>query len=132
MQHLNDQVLEAIVDFGQRMPALGGLVQLRGLGGAMARVPADSTAFAHRDKAYLPAVIGGSVEPALYEQQRAWTEGLWRELRPHAAGVYVNFLEDEGRDRIAEAYAPATFERLRAIKRQYDPRNVFRLNQNIA
>ena len=63
---------------------------------------------------------------------RAWTESLWQAIRHEGSGVYVNFLQEEGEARIREAYPPATFARLAAIKRRYDPGNVFRFNQNIA
>ena len=61
----------------------------------------------------------------------AWTQALWQTMRPEGSGVYVNFLEDEGADRVRDAYPPATFARLVEIKRKYDPRNMFRFNQNI-
>ncbi|MBV9322368.1 MAG: FAD-binding oxidoreductase [Chloroflexi bacterium] len=124
--------LDAIVEHAARMPTPGGLVQLRALGGAMARVPADATAFAHRDKRFMATVMGSTHDPAAVDRQRAWAEGLWGVLRPSTEGVYMNFLEDEGPSRVREAYAPATFARLVAIKRQYDPTNLFRLNQNIS
>jgi FAD/FMN-containing dehydrogenase len=60
-----------------------------------------------------------------------WTEGLYGALRPAARGVYANFLEDEGDGRIREAYPGDTYRRLVALKRRYDPTNLFRLNQNI-
>jgi FAD/FMN-containing dehydrogenase len=126
---LGDSMLESIVEHGTRMP--GGIIQLRGLGGAMARVPEDATAFAHRDKPYMVTIIGSAKEPAAFERQRAWTRALWQDLRPGLGGVYVNFLEDEGDSRVREAYTSATYARLAAIKRRYDPTNVFRLNQNI-
>jgi hypothetical protein len=61
----------------------------------------------------------------------AWTAALWRTIRHEGCGVYVNFLEVEGPDRVREAYPPATFARLAAIKWRYDPRNLFRFNQNV-
>jgi hypothetical protein len=61
----------------------------------------------------------------------AWTEGLWRAIRPEGAGVYVNFLEREGPERVRDAYPPATFARLVELKRKYDPQNMFCFNQNI-
>ena len=107
-------------------------MQFRGLCGALARVPADSTAFAHRDKRYFFAIIGlwldAAEDPAVH---MAWTEALWRVTRAEGAGVYVNFLENEGAERVRDAYPPATFARLAAIKRRYDPQNIFRFNQNI-
>ena len=64
---------------------------------------------------------------------REWARTVWSTMRPHARGVYVNYLDaDEGRDRVVEAYGGAArFDRLRAVKAAYDPANVFRLNQNI-
>jgi hypothetical protein len=128
---LNDSMLEAIVEQGARMPVPTGMIQLRGLGGAMARVPADATAFAHRDKEYMLTVVGLAPTPADLDPQRSWATQLWDNLRPHTQGVYVNFLEDEGDARIHEAYTPASYERLVAVKQRYDPTNLFRLNQNI-
>ena len=61
----------------------------------------------------------------------AWTRPTTRRCAPDASGVYSNFLEDEGEDRIREAYPAGTYERLADVKRRYDPTNLFRLNQNI-
>ena len=66
-----------------------------------------------------------------FEQEREWARGLWTGLHPHHQNVYVNFLMEEGEDRIREAYGGAKYDRLRALKRKYDPNNFFRLNQNI-
>jgi FAD/FMN-containing dehydrogenase len=127
-----DGALDAVLAAMERASSPFSLVQFRGLGGAYGRVPADSTAFAHRDKAYFLAIIGlwldAAENPAVHT---AWTEALWQVVRPEGAGVYVNFLEDEGASRVREAYPPATFARLAAIKRRYDPHNMFRFNQNI-
>ena len=71
-------------------------------------------------------------DPADDERCIAWARKLYEETRPFARGVYVNFLSDEGRDRVREAYPPETWDRLLALKHKYDPGNVFRMNQNIA
>ncbi len=128
---LTDDTLEAILEHANQMPLPIGLVELRALGGAMARVPAAATAFAHRDQPFMAVVVGGAPDAASLEPQRRWTEGLWEVLRPRSRGVYSNFLGDEGPERVREAYAPAGYERLVAIKRRYDPTNLFRSNQNI-
>jgi len=101
------------------------------LGGAMARVPSDATAFAHRQRRIMvnTAAIYQRLEEA--EAHREWVERFAAALRRGDPGVYVNFLGDEGEARVREAYPEATWNRLRAIKRRYDPDNVFRLNQNI-
>jgi FAD/FMN-containing dehydrogenase len=78
------------------------------------------------------AVIGlwlDSAEDAAVHE--AWTAALWRRIRHEGSGVYVNFLEVEGPDRVHEAYPPATYARLAEIKRRYDPGNLFRFNQNV-
>jgi FAD/FMN-containing dehydrogenase len=107
------------------------LTQIRVLGGAMSRVPADDTAFAHRDKRVLTALIGMWEDPTDWSRQHDWVERYYRAMWPYGDGVYVNFLADEGAGRIREAYPAATYERLARIKAQYDPTNFFRLNQNI-
>jgi FAD/FMN-containing dehydrogenase len=71
----------------------------------------------------------GAAESAAH---RAWVDDSWAKVRPFGSGVYVNFLEAAEGDRIREAYPGATYERLAAVKRRYDPDNVFRLNQNVA
>ena len=108
-----------------------GFVQLRPLGGAMARVPQEATAFAHRDKQLLIVVVNAWDDPAQDDLHRAWTDATWGAIAPASRGNYVNFLEAEGEARIRDAYAAATFDRLAAIKRRYDPDNVFHTNQNI-
>ena len=127
MHELSLEEAAIIVKYVDDHPSPSGLVQLRGLGGAMARVAPEETAFAHRDKDVFLAII--NMGPG--EEDVQWTEGLWQLLRPQVSGVYVNFLGNEGEARIHEAYPPATYARLAEVKRAYDPSNVFRLNQNI-
>ena len=107
------------------------MLQLRPLGGAMARVPADATAFAHRDRKYMLTAIGIRFDPAEETANRAWTEAFWELVGDRAQGAYVNFLAEDGAGRIADAYPAATYERLAAVKRAYDPENVFCGNQNV-
>jgi FAD/FMN-containing dehydrogenase len=130
---LNDTAIDAALAAMRGATSPFSLVQFRGLGGAMARVDNNATAFAHRDKPYFVAIIGlwldASEDPAVHG---AWTESLWQSIRHEGAGVYVNFLQEEGEARIRDAYPVATFERLAPIKRRYDPGNMFRFNQNIA
>ena len=106
------------------------VVQLRPLGGAMARVANDATAFAHRDRAVLANVAAFYAGPEDQEAKTAWVEDLTDALRDGTA-AYVNFVADEGPDRVHDAYPGATYDRLAAIKRRYDPDNVFRRNQNV-
>jgi FAD/FMN-containing dehydrogenase len=106
-------------------------VQLRVLGGAFARVPADATAFAHRASGILTVVVAFCESEQDRERRRAWVADLAGALRQGDAGAYVNFLTDEGSERIRAAYPGETWERLVSVKRKYDPTNLFHRNQNI-
>jgi hypothetical protein len=107
------------------------VAQLRVLGGAAGRVPADATAYAHRSSRImvnLAAFYEGADEKA---QREDWVSAFASALRQGDDGVYVNFLGDEGQAQVRRAYPGRTWERLAAVKRQVDPTNLFRVNQNI-
>jgi len=131
LDSLQDDVIDTIVTHSRRMTAPEALVQIRMLGGAMARVPQEATAFGYREKPFLLLIASQWEDPADADREQAWTEEFWNAIRSRGAGVYVNFVGDEGQDRVREAYKPATYERLAAVKRRYDPTNLFSLNQNI-
>jgi FAD/FMN-containing dehydrogenase len=131
VRELADETIEIILDFIERATSPFSLVALRELGGAMARVPADATAFAHRDKAFYLAADNSWDEEPRPERHIAWTEALWQAVAPHTDGAYAGFLEDEGEHRVRSAYSPATYARLAAIKRRYDPDNLLRRNPNV-
>ena len=122
---------EAVVEHLQASTAPMAVAQLRVLGGAMARVPVDATAFAHRHRPIMAGV------GCIYEQAAdrpahdAWADRFAAALRQGDPGVYVNFLGDEGPERVRQAYPGATWDRLVEVKRRYDPGNLFRRNQNI-
>jgi FAD/FMN-containing dehydrogenase len=102
------------------------------MGGAVGRQDPDGSAFEDRRAAHAMTIDGVWSEPAAAGACIEWARGFWEAVRPHATGrVYMNFLGDEGEDRVRAAYGPAKYERLRALKRKYDPTNFFRLNQNI-
>jgi hypothetical protein len=129
---LSDDALDAALSAVEGATSPFSMVQFRGLGGAMGHVSPDATAFAHRTQPYFVAVLGlwlDAADDATVHQ--AWTETLWQQIRHEGSGVYVNFLENEGADRIRAAYPEETYARLSTIKRQYDPTNLFRFNQNI-
>jgi FAD/FMN-containing dehydrogenase len=130
MDALDDESVDAIVAALDDAPA-GSMIQLRVFGGAMGRVAADATAFAHRDASVLVAIINAFVEPEIVQAATAWNRSLFAVLEPKATGVYANFLEDEGEARIRLAYPGDTYDRLAAVKRRYDPANVLHRNQNI-
>ena len=128
---LDDTAIDAILDFMGRPSSPMAIVQLRVLGGALARVENEATAFAFRDQPLMLTIITPFPDPAEAPAHRAWTEGLFEALRPAATGVYSNFLDDEGPARVREAYPETTYRRLARIKRRYDPDNLFRSNHNI-
>jgi hypothetical protein len=107
-------------------------VQLRVLGGAMARVPADATAFAHRSSPILAICVAFHSGGADRDAKAAWLEGFVADLDQGREGAYVNFLEADDPDGVRRAYPGATGERLARIKARYDPTNLFRRNHNIA
>jgi FAD/FMN-containing dehydrogenase len=123
---------EAVVAHLQASTAPMAVAQLRVLGGAMARVPAEATAFAHRDRRFMAALGAVYEQAADRPAHDAWAEAFAAALRGDGGpGVYANFLGDEGPDRVREAYPGPTWDRLVEVKRRYDPGNLFHRNQNI-
>ena len=120
-----------IVDLLQASDATLRAAQLRVLGGAVARVPADATAYAHRDARIMVNIAAFYDGPADREARLAWVDEVTATLHQGNDAAYVNFLQDEGPERIRAAYPGATWDRLAAVKATYDPENVFRRNQNV-
>ena len=132
LAELSDPVIDAVLAAVERLPSPHAEVLIAHLGGAISRVENDRTAYAHRDAEFVVNVHGHWTDPADDEAGLAWTRGLFEEIAPHATGgTYVNFLSDEGSERVQDAYPPAVWSRLVEVKRRYDPDNLFRLNQNI-
>jgi FAD/FMN-containing dehydrogenase len=129
-QTLSDELVQTIVSASCGKLSPEALLQIRILSGAVSRVPAGATAFAHRDKPIMISVFNTEWQPGNSEHL-LHAEQMWQSLCPYADGVYVNFLADEGEQRVHEAYSPAIYTRLAALKARYDPTNVFHLNQNI-
>jgi FAD/FMN-containing dehydrogenase len=121
---------ETIVERIGSSTASMAVTQLRVLGGAMARVPDDATAFAHRHSRIM-ANVAAFYEPEDRADQERWVDDLSARLHDGDDGAYVGFLADEGEERIRAAYPGATYDRLAQVKATYDPENVFRLNQNV-
>jgi FAD/FMN-containing dehydrogenase len=101
------------------------------MGGAVARIGEDETAFNGRGAGFTFNINGNTATADGFDEQRQWARDYWSALAPFHTSVYVNFLMEEGEARVREAYGDTKYERLRALKRKYDPMNVFRLNQNI-
>jgi FAD/FMN-containing dehydrogenase len=127
---IDDETAETIVREMATAPGAGmDFTQIRVLGGAMADVPAEATAFAHRD-----AKVAITLHAAHGDDRTvadAWINRYFGALAQKANGVYSNFLDDEGEARVRDAYPVATYQRLADVKRRYDPSNLFRRNQNI-
>jgi len=122
---------ETIIEYLQASDASLRAAQLRVLGGAMARVPDEATAFAHRKSRIMANVAAFYEGPEDRSRREAWVRDFAGALRQGDHGAYVNFLGDEGSARVRDAYPGSTWDRLAAIKARYDPTNLFRLNQNI-
>lgn len=132
VERIDRRVAEMIVGRLEASDASLRVAQLRALGGAMARVPVEATAFAHR-KSRIMANVAAFYEGAEDRAARdAWVEDFASELRQGDTGAYIGFLGGEGAAQIHNAYPAATYARLAEIKRRYDPANLFRLNHNIA
>ncbi len=131
LDRIDRDVAETIVKHLQASTAPVAVAQFRVLGGAMARVPAEATAFAHRDRRIMAAIGAVYEDAAETPKHKAWLEAYVAALHQGVSGVYANFLSDEGEARVREAYPGSTRNRLTAIKARYDPTNLFRLNQNI-
>ena len=123
---------EAILEHLEASTAQMAGVQLRVLGGAMARVPDDATAFGHRGAKMMVNVAAMYATPEEGPENEAWASSLATALADETSGAYVGFLGDEGDLGVRRAYPPATLERLAAVKREYDPDNLFRRNLNVA
>jgi FAD/FMN-containing dehydrogenase len=122
-----ETILEHLETSTAQIPA----AQLRVLGGAMARVPDDATAFGYRGARLMVNVAAMDESPEQGPEHKAWASGLATALSDGTAAAYVGFLGDEGEQGVRRAYPPATLDRLDQVKRQYDPDDLFRLNENI-
>ncbi len=128
---LTEQAIAGHVRYGARIPTVHSAVHIYPLDGAVHDVAADQTAFAYRDVKFTHILAAVSPDPAPMPQYREWVRSYWSALHPYSAGgAYVNFLMDEGDERIASSYR-GNYVRLAAVKRKYDPGNLFRVNQNI-
>jgi FAD/FMN-containing dehydrogenase len=123
--------IEAMLERLETSTAMMRSVQIRVLGGAMARVPKEATAFAHRDRRFMVNVAALYERPEQAEEYAPWVADLAAQLQRGPVGAYVGFLGDEGEARVHDAYPKPTWDRLVEVKSRYDPTNLFRLNQNV-
>ena len=131
---LTDDAIDTLIDHTSRITSPRSYTIIFQLGGALGRVAEDATAFSQRDAAHNVTVNAvWTEEDPDADRHSAWAQGFFDALQPHAGGrVYLNFLGEEGANRVRQAYGARNYERLVELKRAYDPTNFFRLNQNIA
>jgi FAD/FMN-containing dehydrogenase len=128
---LSDELIDTVVDQCRRIKSPHSGSPIFQLGGAVANVADDATAYNGRAAGHTININGVAETSADFEEERDWVRGMKAALEPYGTGVYVNFMMDEGEERVRKAYGPEKFARLQAIKAKYDPDNFFRLNQNI-
>lgn len=132
LDHVDSSVAQFILDTLAKSTAMMAVTQLRVLGGAMGRVPADATAYAHRGSKIMTNLAALYGNPEERSHHEAWVSTYEKELRQSDTGAYVNFLGEVDQARVRAAYPGSTWKRLVDIKTKYDPMNLFRLNQNIS
>jgi hypothetical protein len=128
---LNDDIIDTTVERSLQIKSPLTSWPIWQMGGAVARVGENESAFNGRGAGFT-FNIGCCTETSEgFEEERDWVRSFWSALEPYHQGVYINFLGDEGADRIRDSYGQAKYDRLQALKKQYDPDNFFRINQNI-
>lgn len=132
---LSDEVVDVLAEHAYRARSPRSYAAIFGMGGAVARVPRDATAYSGRDAAHtmsIDAVWLADQGDTVRKAEIAWARAFADALRPYRAGVYVNFLDaDDGASHVREAYGEDIFQRLAKVKAEYDPENVFRNNKNV-
>ena len=128
---LPDSAIAQHVKYAATLPTLQATMHLYPINGASGRVKRDATAWWHRDANWTEVIVGVDPDPAKKEEISAWAKEYWSALHPYSAGgAYINFMMDEGEERIRATYGK-NYKRLAKIKKRYDPENFFRVNQNI-
>jgi FAD/FMN-containing dehydrogenase len=129
---LNDEAIEVLARYSSSITSPLSQVHLQHMGGVVQRTGEDEMAFSHRDALCALNIVTKWENPKESQRHMEWTRDFEIEMRPFSTGgVYVNFLGEEGEERVRAAYGPAKYARLVALKKKYDPANFFRMNQNI-
>jgi FAD/FMN-containing dehydrogenase len=129
---LTDDVIDITAEHASRISSPLTAFPIWQMGGAVARRPDEETAFNGRGAGYTFNITAMTETATGFDQEREWVRDFWSALEPWHSTVYVNFLMEEGGERIRQAYGASKYERIKVLKRRYDPENVFRLNQNIS
>lgn len=128
---LGPEVRAKHLEFGSKIPTPLSQMHLYPISGAAARIGKEETPWAHRDAKYAGVIVGVDPDPANADKITDWCKDYWEALHPYSTGgAYLNFIMDEGQERIKASYKH-NYDRLSSIKKQYDPENLFRVNQNI-
>lgn len=131
VNELSDEAIRLYLEHGSQLPTMHSTMHLYPVNGAASRVRNHDTAWSYRDATWASVIVGVDPDPANNGRLREWARKYWDALHPYSAGgAYVNFMMDEGEERVKATYRD-NFERLAAVKTQYDPTNFFRVNQNI-
>lgn len=128
---LSDEVIDIVAEHAGRAASPVTAFPLFQVGGAVSRVGEHESAFTGRAAGHTLNINAVTTTREGFDEERAWAREFWSALEPYHTNVYVNFLMEEGEDRIRQAYGDDKYQRLTALKRRYDPDNFFRLNQNI-
>jgi FAD binding domain/Berberine and berberine like len=128
---LNDEVIDITAEHAAKIESPLTAFPIFQLGGAIARVGEDDTAYNGRNAGHTFNINATTATEEGFADERNWSRTFWEALSPYHQSVYVNFLMDEGEERIRQAYGAEKYDRLKALKRDYDPDNFFSLNQNI-
>ena len=128
---LSDEAIARHVEYGSKIPTMLSTMHLYPVNGAAQRVGRKETAYSFREALFAEVIVGVDPDPANRDKITAWCKEYWEALHPYSAGgAYVNFMMEEGQDRVRATYRD-NYDRLTAIKKKYDPNNFFRVNQNI-
>ncbi len=129
--YISDAAIDVHRRFGEQAPSSLSCMHLYPIDGATARVGAHATPFAYRDGGWAGVIVGVDPDPANTDAITDWAKRYWEELHPSSAGgAYVNFMMDEGPQRVRASYR-ANYDRLAEVKARYDPQNLFHVNQNV-
>jgi FAD/FMN-containing dehydrogenase len=131
VRELNDELIDITYEHSSQIGSPLTAFPIWQMGGAVSRVGEDETAFHNRGAGHTFNITASTADEEGFGAERAWVRDFHGAVEPHGEGVYVNFLMDEGEERIRRAYGERKWGRLRALKRRYDPDNVFRINQNV-
>jgi len=131
LAELTDDVIDIIVENANKLPTPQTAFPIFQLGGAIRNVGENDTAFGGRQAGHTININATTTTGEGFEAASNWSKNFWMELQPYHTSAYINFLMDEGEDRVRQAYGAEKYDRLKALKKKYDPTNFFSHNQNI-